>query len=256
MRMIAMTAAAGGVGCSTAAAHTALMLQGWGHSVVLLELHPRNQLGTHLGLPQPQTEGWAALAIQGGWWGDAALSAETGLRMLPFGPCSLQDQAALSRLTLDQPDWLARQVLGLELPSDAVMVIDVGPPTNALEGQALAVADAVLCCTTPALDSVQSVGQLLAHLPTYLSPNAWMRLLVCRMDARRPSHQQGWLHIQSQWPQLLLEDVIHEDEALAQSWALGCTVQAHAQHSLSSHDLQGVAHTLHRWLGEPSTATP
>ena len=252
MRIIAISAAAGGVGCSTTAAHVALMLRAWQHPVILLELHPRNQLGTHLGLPQPQNQGWASLAAHGRWWGDAALSAEAGLTMLPFGPSNAQDLSALCQLGNKQPAWLKQQIDALGQPSESVLVIDVGMPTTPLAWQALSIAHAILCCTTPALDSVQASLTLQSQLPS----QAWVRALVCRMDARRPTHQEGWKKLRAQWAARLLDDVVHEDEALAQSWALGCTVQLHAQHALSSHDLQGVAHTLHRWLETTPVPTP
>lgn len=256
MRLIAITAPAGGVGCTTLAAHTALMLQALGHGCLALELSPRNQLGAHLGLPQPQTQGWAPLAVQGDWWGNAAMAAHTGLNLLPFGPCTVAEQAALCRLTLDQPQWLLQHLAGLQLPRDAVVVADVGLPTTPWAWQAIAAADAVLCCTTPALDSIQALAPLLETLRSQAPAHTWLRLLACRMDARRPSHTQGWSRLRTQWPALLLEDVVHEDEALAQSWAEGSTVQLHAPHSLSSHDLQGVAHTVHTWLATPPAPQP
>ena len=252
MPIIALTAAAGGVGCSTTAAHAALMLQAWGHPVMLVEMHPRNQLGTHLGLPQPQASGWVPLAAQGQWWGDAALSTGTGLSMLPFGPCTPQDFSVLSKIGAEQLYWLKQHVEGLGLPSENVILIDVGVPCTPLAWQALSLAHAIVCCTSPALDSVESS----VTLRNQLASHAWVKALTCRMDARRPSHQEGWKKLRSLWGPHLLDDVVHEDEALAQSWALGCTVQLHAQHALSSHDLQGVAHSLHRWLESFSAPQP
>lgn len=256
MRLIAITAPAGGVGCTTLTSHTALMLQALGHTCLALELHPRNQLGVHLGLPHPQPHGWVQLAVQGSWWGNAALTADTGLNLMPFGPSTVAEQAELCRLTLDTPQWLRQHIEGLQLPHDTVIVMDVGLPATPLAWQAIAAADAVLCCTTPAQDSIQTLPLLLETLGTHAPAHAWLRLLACRMDARRPSHTLGWSTLRTRWPTLLLEDVIHEDEALAQSWAEGRTVQLHAPHSLSSHDLQGVAHTLHSWLASPPVAQP
>lgn len=248
MKIIAITAPAGGTGCSTLAAHAALILQARGHHCTAVELHPRNQLGVHLGLPQPQHQGWARLAVQGQWWGDAALASDSGLHCLPFGSTTPTEQAALAQLCLAQPQWLAQQLAGLPLPPEHVLVVDVGFPATPWAWQALAAADAVLCCTTPAQDSVQSLQALLDAIQTLRPATAWLRVLACRMDARRHSHTQGFALLRARWPQWLLQDVVHEDEALAQSWALGCTVQQHAPQSLSSHDLQGVVHTLHQWL--------
>jgi len=256
MRLIAFTAPAGGVGCTTVAAHAALILQALGHDCLAVELQGRNQIGAHLGLPQPPQQGWAQRAAQGLWWGDAALSTQTGLRLLPFGPCAPAEQSALARYTLDEPGWLRRQLQELQLPPDSLVLLDVGPPTTALAWQALELADAVVCCTTPALDSVQALPALLDALRPLAREHAWLSLLACRMDGRRPSHNRGWSLLHAQWPRLILEEVVHEDEAVPQSWAQGCTVQLHAPHSLASHDLQGVSHRLHRWLTSASAPQP
>lgn len=255
MRLIALTAAAGGAGCTTVAAHVALMLQTIGHACLALELHPRNQLGVHLGLPYPVQSGWAAPAAQGRWWGDCAVAAANGLLFLPYGPSNMAQQLQLSQQWLDQPQWLHTQLQGLALPADTLVIADVGLPTSALAWQALAIADAVLCCTTPALDSVHALAPLHAGLPAAAGPDRF-RILTSRIDARRLSHQRGIALLHAHWKAHLLDDVVHEDEAVPESWAEGSPVQLHAPHALSSHDLQGVAHSLHLWLTAPPPGAP
>ena len=148
MRLIALTSPAGGVGCTTVAAHMALMLQAMGHSCLALELHPRNQLGVHLGLPHPVPSGWVAPAAQGQWWGDAAVAAANGLLFLPYGPSSMAQQLELSHKLLTTPQWLQSQLKALALPADTLVIADVGIPTSPLAWQALSAAHAVVCCTT------------------------------------------------------------------------------------------------------------
>ena len=253
MRLIALTSPAGGVGCTTVAAHMALMLQAMGHSCLALELHPRNQLGVHLGLPHPVPSGWVAPAAQGQWWGDAAVAAANGLLFLPYGPSSMAQQLELSHKLLAAPQWLQSQLKALALPADTLVIADVGIPSSPLAWQALSAAHAVVCCTTPALDSVHALAPLHAALPPATDPHKF-RILTCRVDARRPSHQRGMALLRTHWKEHLLDDVVHEDEALPESWSQGSPVQLHAPHALSSHDLQGVAHSLHLWLSTPSVA--
>ncbi|MEG3000206.1 MAG: cellulose biosynthesis protein BcsQ [Comamonas sp.] len=253
MRLIALTAPAGGVGCTTVAAHMALMLQAMGHACLALELHPRNQLGVHLGLPYPVQSGWAAPAAQGQWWGDAAVAAANGLLFLPYGPSNMAQQQRLSQHLLATPQWLHHQLQALALPADTLVIADVGPPTSPLAWQALTAAHAVVCCTTPALDSVHALAPLHASLPSTMAQDRF-RILTCRVDARRPSHQRGVALLRTHWREHLLDDVVHEDEAVPQSWSQGSPVQLHAPHALSSHDLQGVAHSVHLWLATPSVA--
>lgn len=258
MRLIALTASAGGAGCTTVAAHVSLMLQAMGHACLALELHPRNQLGVHLGLPGPISPGWAASAATGQWWGDAAVAAPNGLLCLPFGPTSMEQQLQLAQLMQAQPQWLQTQLQALHLPADTWVIADVGHPASPWAWQALAAAQAVLCCTTPALDSIQSLSTLYTHLVgsgTSRAPD-WFRVLTCRIDARRPSHQRGVGRLHAQWKPQLLEDVVHEDEAIPHSWSQGMPVQLHSPEALSSHDLQGVAHSMHLWLSTAWAATP
>lgn len=254
MRLIALTASAGGVGCTTVAAHAALMLQALGHTCLALELHPRNQLGVHLGLPLSQLQGWAPAVAQGQWWGDTAVAAPNGLLCMPFGLCDRAQQSHLSELLMAHPQWLSTQLNALSLPPDMWVIADVGFPASTLAWQALDAAHAVVCCTTPALDSIQGIAPLYSNLSA--SASDWFRVLTCRMDARRTSHQRGAAQLHMQWKQHLLGDVVHEDEAIPHSWSQGQPVQLQTPHALSSHDLQGVAHSLHLWLSQPSTATP
>lgn len=258
MRLMALTASGGGVGCTTVAAHTAIILQAMGYTCLALELHPRNQLGAHLGLPQPQQQGWASQVAQGRWWGDAAVVAANGLLCLPYGATTLAEQAQLEQQLFAQPLWLQQQIQGLGLSSQTLLVADVGPPTSLLTMQALRAAETIVCCTTPSLDNAQALTRLHHGLASEIKPELhnWFRVLACRMDARRPSHQRGMSVLNTHWKDYLLADVVHEDEAIAQSWIQGSPVQLHAPHALSSHDLQGVAHSLHLWLTERSAETP
>ena len=247
MRLITVAGAAGGVGCTTIAAHMALLLQTWGHSCLALDLHARNGLGAHLGVPN-MAAGWAQCVLDGDWWGQAAMASDAGMSLLPFGHTSVSGMEELQSLLAAKPDWLRDQLEMLGLAENVVVVADEGFPTSAWAWQALDCADAVLYACTPQADSLLSLAQM-QEVPDTLGR---FRVVCTRMDARRPSHGSNWEAMQKHWKEHLLTEVVHEDEAVPEAWMKSIGVQAHAPYSLAAHDLQGVAQNLHHWLSPQS----
>lgn len=251
---IAIVSPLGGTGKTTLAAHLATLLATRGTPCLALDLCPQNLLGRHLGLQQPATQGWAALAAQRQWWGQAALRNSDAVDLLPFGAVALPALDALQREWALTPEWLHQQLSALDVAAGTAIVLDTPAWPAPLARQALQVARTVLVvleASARACHAQALVAQALALAP----PGAQCAIAVNRVDPRRPSQRSALQTLRTQWGALLLPYTVHEDENLAQASEQATSVCSWAPHAQSSHDLQGIAHWL---LGRcaPASSAP
>lgn len=256
---IAIVSPLGGAGRTTLAAHLATLLATRGAPCLALDLCAQNMLGRHLGMQQPTAPGWAALAVERQWWGQAALRNSDAVDILPFGAVALPALDALQREWALTPEWLHNQLNALDVTAGTAIVLDTPVWPAPLARQALHAARTVLVvleASARACHAQELVAQALALAP----PGTQCAIAVNRVDPRRPSQRSALHTLRTQWGSLLLPYTVHEDENLAQASEQATSVCSWAPHAQSSHDLQGIAN----WLLErcatapsaPSTPTP
>lgn len=243
MHPIAVVSPLGGVGCTTLAAHLAALVAAQGRPCLAVDLCPQNMLGRHLGLPLAAQNGWAALAAQQQWWGQAALSSSDAVDLLPFGTATAPELEVLQREWAFTPEWLENRLQALELPAESAIFLDAPIWPAPLASQALSVARVVIVVLEASARSCCAqalVAQLLALAPV----DAHCAIAVNRIDPRRPSQRSALEALRAQWGDLLLPYAVHEDENIAQACANATNVCTWAPHAQSAHDLQG----LGQWL--------
>lgn len=240
---ISIVSPLGGTGCTTLAAHLAALVAAHGRPCLAIDLCLQNMLGRHLGVQQNTTGGWATLAAQQQWWGDAALSSSDAVDLLPFGAVTIPELEILQREWALTPEWLRNRLDALDVPAQSAIFLDTPAWPDLLSCQALAVARVVLVVLDASARSCHAqalVEQVLALAPV----DARCAIVVNRVDPRRPSQRAALETLRTQWGDLLLPYAVHEDENIAQACEYATNVCTWEPHAQSSHDLQGIA----QWL--------
>lgn len=248
---IAIVSPLGGTGRTTLAAHLATLLAARGQPCLALDLCAQNMLGRHLGMQQAAETGWAHLAAQQQWWGQAALHNSDGVHLLPFGSASTAALDLLQRAWAQEPDWLRPRVDALEIPAGTAVLMDTPLWPAPLACQALAAAHTVVVvleASARACHAQALVQQALAWAPA----EAHRAIAINRVDPRRPSQRTALETLRAQWGDWLLPYTVHEDENIAQACEQATSVSSWAAHAQSSHDLQGIA----QWLLDHLPAVP
>ena len=124
---IAIVSPLGGTGRTTLTAHLATILAARGRPCLAMDLCVQNMLGRHLGMQQAAETGWATLAAQQQWCGQAALRNSDAVNLLPFGTVSTPALDRLQHAWAQDPEWLRQQLDALDVPADSAIFLDTPP---------------------------------------------------------------------------------------------------------------------------------
>jgi cellulose synthase operon protein YhjQ len=243
MRCIAFVSPLGGTGQTTVVANLASLWSASGRPCLAVDLCAQNSLGLHLGQAQTSEAGWAARALDGQWWAEAALENSAGVRLLPFGTSPQAQGPDWNALLEHDSQWLATQLRAVDLEASALVLLDVPQWPQALAAQALACADLVVVC----LDASPRTPLLQAQVQALLAQarvGATVALVATRFSPRRDSQCAALETLQHQWGEQLSPYVLHEDEYMSAALALSHCVTAFAPQAQSAHDLHGIANWL------------
>lgn len=251
---IAIVSPLGGSGRTTLTAHLATIVAVHGQPCLAMDLCAQNMLGRHLGMQQPAQAGWASLAAQQQWWGQAALGNSDGVDLLPFGTASTDELGTLEQAWALDPQWLRPRLDALDVPAGSALFLDTPLWPAPLARQALAGAHMVVIVLEASARACQAqalVAQALAVAP----PEAHRAIAINRVDPRRPSQRAALETLRGQWGDLLLPYTVHDDENIAQAFEHATSVCTWAPHAQSSHDLQGIGQWLLEHLPAAAEAT-
>lgn len=250
MHRIAVVSPLGGSGRTTLVAHIAHLLTQRGQLCLAVDLCPQNHLGIHLGQMQPNREGWGASVIQNQWWASDALENAHGVGFLPFGLIHPNDFDVFHRLMTRNSQWLADQLLGLEIDERSLILLDTPTWPAPLAQQALVCADLLVVVVDVSVRACQAFDLVVAMLSQV--PSTVPRgILITGFDARRASHRTILQTLRSQWGALLLPYVLHDDESIPAAQAQGLCVNLHSPHAQSAHDLEGIT----GWIAQHCSPT-
>lgn len=240
MKVIAIASAKGGVGKTTVTESLAAALaRQSGRMVLAVDLDPQNALALHMGLDPAELRGLSRATVAGASWREVCFERQPGLYVLPFGVVGEEDRVRLEGIMGQQPDWLGAHLRALQLPDDALVLLDTPPGPTAYGQQALRVAQWVLVVMLADAGSYATLPLMERLVQTYCAPRPdfveALYLLNQVNSARQLS--QDILRVLRETAGESFLGVIHSDEAVAEALALGASVLDHDPHSLARQDI-------------------
>ncbi|MEX3932046.1 cellulose biosynthesis protein BcsQ [Paraburkholderia phymatum] len=253
MKTIAVVSTAGGAGRTTLSAALAVLLARRGRQIVALDFDPQNLLGAYLGLDSVDGPGIGdAITVEAADgvdpWQEWTWRNEEGVLFVPYGRRPLAENTRCETRLAQAPQWLARSLALLDLDDDAAVLIDTPRYPSQQADQAIRAADLVLCVTPP---EPVACATLVSSLPDLQAASARFSVVVNRLNPARDMQRDVLTMLRAALgPGLLVDQRVHFDAALPESFARGSWLFDDAPYSQTAHDLQGLANWLDASLGE------
>ncbi len=225
MRTIAVINQKGGVGKTTTALNLAAMLQGSGQRVLAVDMDPQAQLTTALAPGLLHAPGMDHVLLAGVDPAKVTVRTESGLDLLPAG-ARLGDVLAVAHRLADSDRLLARVIAPMEGVYD-VALIDSAPTATVLSNNAiLAARELVIPVASDylSLRGVASFFRFVTHLEEQYGHHAKRWLLITRFHSRRKLAREVREKLLEHFPDGVLQSVIHETAALAESPGFGQSI--------------------------------
>ncbi|KAF1050049.1 cellulose biosynthesis protein BcsQ [Xylophilus sp.] len=251
MRVVAVVSAKGGVGKTTVSANLASALARQGRTVLAVDLDPQNALGLHFGLDPRELRGISRATLAGEDWRGVVLQSPRGVYALPYGVVNENDRLAFEARLDRQPDWLSRHLRRLDLPDDALVVLDTPPGPSAYLRQALGTAHLAVVVALPDAASYAALPLAQRLVQAYCTPRAdfiGALYLVNQADNSRQLSRDVTNVMRSNFGERLA-GAIHQDPAVSEALASDTTVLDYDRHSQATQDFVAFAERVAAVLG-------
>lgn len=256
MQVIAIIAAKGGVGKTTATANLCTTLAEAGHQVLAIDMDPQNALRFHLSNDLQACEFGLASAMAGERsWTQAIQPGRAGTLLLPFGTLDDQHQVELEQHLAASPSWLRDTLAGFGLPDDALVLIDTPPGPSVYLQQTLRashlnvvtlLADAGSFATLPIIERM--IEKYCVPRPDFKGTS----YLVNQVDPGKRLNRDILETMRADFGAQLL-GIVHQDQAVSEALASASTVRAYAPFSQAAEDFSECAQALLHRLAVPAT---
>lgn len=244
----------GGVGKTTTTANLAVVLSST-HSaskVVVIDLDPQNTLRLHFDCATQDNEGVCSHAVRQLPLIDVVHGTSSGVSCLPYGAVTEAERQAFEDLLEADSDWLSREIANLNLPDDAIILIDTPPGSTPYLKQALVcadfallviLADAASYLTLPAMEGWVAEAQ-------EFNPQLRFTYLLNQTDSAQSLHRDLQDILRLRLGGRLTPVSVHRDEAVPEAMAYQQVVIDYDPHGQASHDLLRIGGWLARQLAE------
>jgi cellulose synthase operon protein YhjQ len=249
MKTVALVSTVGGAGRTTLAAALAVLLARRGRPVAAVDLDPQNMLGAFLGLDTFAHAGMGQVMAGRAepWRGNTWRNAE-GVLFAPHGETTLAERAAYEARLAAQPRWLAEALDRIDLPPQALALVDTARFPSQQAAQAVQAADLVLCVVPPEPAACATLARRFASLR---QTAATVKVVVNRLNPAREMQRDALSLLRAAVGDALqLAHRVHFDAAMPESLARGGWIFDDVPHSQASHDLHGLANWLDAWLDD------
>lgn len=255
MEIIAVINQKGGVGKTTTTVNLGAALAETGRKVLLLDLDPQANLGTHLGVDVHDSRKTVYDVLVHDTPVSAAIieSAEPGLALVPsnldLSAAEMELVSMVGRETLLRD---ALEVLDRESPGRFDLVLlDCPPSLGVLTINALSAAHRVLVPLQSeffALTGMAKLIEVINLVQRRLNPRLELGgIVACKVDRRTRLTQEVLQEVRKHFGDLLMRTVIRPNVKLAEAPSYGQSVLAYAADSNGARDYRRLAL---EWLGE------
>jgi len=244
--VLSIVSAKGGVGKSTIAANIAAGLCELGHPVLAIDLDPQNALRFHFSFDSGRTPGLVAADEHN--FAQLFEPTNLGVELLSYGNSSEQQRMDFEDLLKRNPNWLKEQLTKLQLPDDAVVVLDTPPGPSVYMSQALLTSSLSLVVVLPDAGSYVSLPQMMSLLEKYcLHRQDFIDygIIVNQSDQSKTLSKDVLSMLRSSFGERIVGR-IHLDQSISESLACGQTALKYAPYSEGSYDLMACAKWVHQ----------
>lgn len=239
MKIISVVSAKGGVGKTTISAHLCLALRSQGRTVVALDLDPQNSLQLHFGISPSYDEGVALSSLARRKWSEVLVQSNTGCAVLPFGQVSEIERAAFESALSHDANLLNQQLNLLNLPTDAIVIIDTPPGPSAYLKQALSLANIAIVVTLADAASYATIPMIDRLIEQYCltRTNFIDHLYVINQLNRSRQLASDVADIMAAQFSSKKIAIVHQDQSIPEALACNQDAIEYAPESKGAHDL-------------------
>ena len=250
MKVVAIVSAKGGVGKTTVTANLATALAYAGHPLLAIDLDPQNALKFHFGFDPQDVNGISRATLAGTDWRLSALSSERGVVLLPYGLVNEADRRRFEHMLDGDPDWLARHLQAVELPDNALVLLDTPPGPSVYLQQALGVADLAIVVTLPDAASYATLPMMENLVQSYCEGRPGFLgqyHLINQVDNTRQLAADVAQVMRHRYSGRVI-GTIHRDQSVAEALAYDKSVIDYARDSQATEDFLAAARSVSQVL--------
>lgn len=257
MKRIAVVSAKGGVGKTTLTANLSAGLARCGSTPVLaLDLDPQNALALHFGVSPGEMNGLARATLEHKPWSTACISRSGGLHVLPYGLVTEHDRMSFESQIEAHDHWLSDQLDTLDLPPDALVLLDTPPGPSGYLRQALTVADVVVVVLLADAASYATLPMMQRLVDAYCTPRPdflGCLFILNQLHSGRQLSKDIVAVMRAEHGEAIL-GVVHEDQAVREALAYQQHSMDYAPDSVATDDLMACAERLQQLLSTTEKA--
>lgn len=246
MNIIAIVSAKGGVGKTTFSAGLGIALARSGVPTVAIDLDPQDALRLHYGFYESSDRGLAQATLTGSDWRSAMLNVKSDCALLPFGRIQEASREAFEKLLLDRPTLLRDHLLRLNLPSNAVVILDTPPGPSVYLSQALSACNTAVIALLSDAASYATLPLMTGLLQRYCLNRPDFKdysYLINQVDHSRHLNSDVAHVMRLQFGARALP-LVHQDQAIPEALACNQFVGDYDPMSRAAYDMKAVCQQL------------
>lgn len=245
MNLICVASPKGGVGKTTITANLAHALQRLGQQVVVIDFDPQNALRLHFGMPLDTLAGHVRDFSLVKDCSHHLRDSDCGVRYLPYGRVSTQEELKFDALLAEQPHFLAHFFQPLLNRQNLIVIADLPPGHSAALsalGQFNPLILTVLLADSASLSVVPEVESGRFYELALLGRCYYV---LNQLDRRSQLSADIAAFLTQRLGSALL-GIVHRDEAVAEANANQMLIFKYTNTSVVVSELDGVAKKIHR----------
>lgn len=244
-RIIAVINQKGGVGKTTITSNLAYALALQNYKITVIDLDPQGHLAISLGLTSPYQSGIDAVMLEGVNINEKIITVRPNLQLVAAGP-NLQE---LEQLTASgvKSSYLLRDALTNTLQDQDFIFIDCPPSSGVLVANALFATHELLIPMSSDFLALQGLSHLMGTVKRFeqvLNKPYSIRLVMSRYVTSRRISRQVLDKLLSYFPNQILDVLIKEMAAIAESPSFGETILEYRSKSQAAKDFKRLAHVF------------